>query len=194
MSQLQSGHLIYLLILLAVLVFWTARSHRHALRHMLRNATVWAVIIAGVAIGAGLWNDIQRQTPFRNAATVTEGGQIELPRAFDGHYYATLDINGAPVQFLVDTGATNMVLTARDAERAGLAQEDLSFISSAMTANGRVRTAPVRLQDVQFGPYRDRNVRAFVNEGAMDQSLLGMDYLQRYSHIAISNGTLVLER
>ena len=64
----------------------------------------------------------------------------------------------------------------------------------AMTAHGEVRTAPVRLDSVELGPVLDRNVRAWVNEGEMDKSLLGMSYLQRWNRIEITGNALVLSR
>ena len=63
-----------------------------------------------------------------------------------------------------------------------------------MTANGPVRTAPVRLEDVALGPFHDRDVRAFVNEGEMSKSLLGMEYLNRFARLEINGGRLILER
>ena len=63
-----------------------------------------------------------------------------------------------------------------------------------MTAHGPVRTAPVRLDDVAIGPFHDNNVRAFVNEGDMRTSLLGMEYLNTFARIEIAGGRLILER
>jgi aspartyl protease family protein len=57
-----------------------------------------------------------------------------------------------------------------------------------------VRTAPVRLDSIALGPIRDHDVRAVINEGDLDQSLLGMDYLQRFSSVEISGGRLILTR
>ena len=87
-----------------------------------------------------------------------------------------------------------MVLTLQDAERAGVELEDASFFGRANTANGQVRVAPVTLDAVTLGEVTDRGVRASVNEGDMDASLLGMSYLQRFDRIEISNGKLVLVR
>ena len=87
-----------------------------------------------------------------------------------------------------------MVLTEEDAEKAGLRTRDLSYLSEAMTANGLVRTASVTLDRVSIGPFTDRDVRAYVNSGEMQQSLLGMSYLQRFDRLEISGGKLVLER
>jgi len=57
-----------------------------------------------------------------------------------------------------------------------------------------VLTAPVRLDRVEVGQIRDQNLRAVVNGGEMDRSLLGMTYLGLFSSIEISGGTLVLTR
>ncbi|HSG57216.1 MAG TPA: TIGR02281 family clan AA aspartic protease, partial [Paracoccaceae bacterium] len=78
--------------------------------------------------------------------------------------------------------------------RAGLDPAKLAFIGSAMTANGPVRTAPVRLDSIRLGGIEDRGLRAFVNEGEMRESLLGMTYLQRFSSVEIRQGALILTR
>ena len=122
------------------------------------------------------------------------GGRIEVPRAFDGHYYLSARVNGAVIDFVVDTGATDIVLTRDDAERAGIPLGSLAFTGQARTANGVVRTAPVRLNEVRMGDLADQDVRAVVNDGEMEQSLLGMSYLNRFSRIEISGDRLVLER
>ena len=57
-----------------------------------------------------------------------------------------------------------------------------------------MRTAPVRLDRVSLGPVLDRNVYAVVNDGQMQQSLLGMGYLQRWGKIEITGGELILTR
>ena len=117
-----------------------------------------------------------------------------MPRARDGHYYLTLQINGNPIRFVVDTGATEMVLTQADAARVGLDLDSLNYLGRANTANGEVRTAFVRLDQVALGGIVDQNVPAVVNEGEMEGSLLGMGYLQRWGRIEIAGGELVLTR
>ncbi len=123
-----------------------------------------------------------------------ESGRIEVPRSVDGHYYLTVSVNGKPIRFVVDTGATDIVLTRSDAKRAGISENDLKFVGSASTANGVVRTAPVRLDSFAIGPIEDHRVRAWVNEGDLDTSLLGMTYLQRFETVSFSGGKLILQR
>ncbi len=193
MSSFEIGNLAYLGLLGAVLVFWVFVQNRDAIGKKFQQMAAWGFIFLGTIAVIGLWGDI-RQTVLPTQAVFADQGRIELPRAPDGHYYVTVDINSAPIRFVVDTGATGVVLTEGDADRAGISTRDLAFFSEAMTANGPVRTAPVRLDRVTLGPFSDSDVRAYVNSGEMEQSLLGMSYLRRFSRLEISGGKLVLER
>ncbi|WP_353471987.1 TIGR02281 family clan AA aspartic protease [Salipiger sp. H15] len=193
MSEIDFGQLTYLGLLLAALVLWMFVRHRGQVVRKLQQLAAWGLIFLGTIAAIGLWDDI-RHTVAPQQSVFAEQGRIELPRASDGHYYMTLQINGTPVRFVVDTGATGMVLTQEDAERVGLTGEDLAFHSRARTANGAVETAPVRLDRVALGGFEDRNLPAFVNGGEMDNSLLGMSYLQRFDRLEISGGKMVLER
>ena len=193
MSEFDYARVFYLVLLGSAVVLWFFAQNRNSLGKITQQAIIWALIFVGVIAAVGLWGDI-RNTVMPGQAVVAEDGRIELPRAADGHYYLTADVNGAPIRFVVDTGASQIVLTKADAETAGLATEDLSFVGRAFTANGEVRTAPVRLERVEGGPLVDEDVRAVVNEGELDQSLLGMEYLQRFTSVEITNGTLVLTR
>jgi len=159
----------------------------------LQMASTWALIFIGAIAAAGLWGDIQDDL-LVNQTRFDDSGTITIPRSADGHYYLTLDINGASADFIVDTGATDIVLSRADAAAAGLDPDNLNFFGRANTANGVVRTAPVRLDSVIIGPHEDTNVPAVVNEGDLDQSLLGMGYLQRWGRIEIAGGEMQLSR
>jgi aspartyl protease family protein len=104
-----------------------------------------------------------------------------VPKASDGHYWAYADVDGASVRVLVDTGATAVALTPRDAERLGLDLSKLRYGSSVVTAGGRARAAPIRLASVTVAGARLTNVDALVIEKGLDASLLGMSYLGRLS-------------
>ncbi|MGY3437198.1 MULTISPECIES: retropepsin-like aspartic protease family protein [unclassified Marinovum] len=193
MSSMDTGHMIYLVMLLGAVVFWFVAANRNSLGKAMQHAVMWGLIFVGVIAAIGLWGDI-RQTVLPRQAVFSEQGRIEVPRSPDGHYYLTLDVNGAPVRFVVDTGATSIVLLEEDARAAGLDPATLRYSGTAMTANGAVRTARVVLDDIGLPGMTDRRVTAFVNEGEMAESLLGMSYLQRFDRLEISGGTLILER
>lgn len=194
MPDIETGRLIYLIVLMAMVAGWFFMQSRQGWNKTLQQVAVWAMIFTGVAAGYGLWEDINRQGDIPRQAYEASTGSVTLPRARDGHYYLTATINGTPLRFVVDTGATDMVLTRADAEAAGLSPDNLNYLGRASTANGEVRTAYVRLDEVELGGVRDTDVPAVVNEGEMRQSLLGMGYLQRWGRIEIANGELILTR
>ena len=168
----------YLAIILAALGGWVMVEFRQRMGQALRMALAWGLIFVGMMAGYGLWSDIRRDImPIQE---VSADATVEVPRAVDGHYYLTLLINGTGVPFMVDTGASGMVLSAKDAGRLGIDLAGLNFRGQATTANGVVRTARVTLPLVELGPFRNEGFGAFVTEGELDQSLLGMDYLGQF--------------
>ena len=167
-------------------------SNRNSLGKTAQMAAIWGLIFVGAIAGYGLWADISRDLTMRQSV-VTEG-TISVPRRPDGHYYVTALVNGVPIEFVIDTGATDIVIGQSDASAAGLNPADLAYLGSAMTANGQVRTASVTLNSLNLSGIEDRNVRAVVNEGAMDGSLMGMGYLGRFSNIQITDGQMILTR
>jgi aspartyl protease family protein len=182
----------YLALLLAALGGWVIVEFRNRMGQTLRSFAAWGLIFLGVMAAYGLWNDIRGPGPIPGQI-LTEAGRIELPRAPDGHYYATLTLNGTEVRFMADTGASTMVLTKDDATRIGIDPDTLAYLGQAYTANGVVRTARVSLDTVELGPFADQNLSAWVNEGEMDTSLLGMDYLGKF-RIEIAGDKMILGR
>lgn len=187
------GRLAYIMLIAVAVIGWLGADLRRRLGPTLRNLLAWSFIFLGVIGAFGLWEDVKRDLAPQQS--VFDGGdRIEIPRSFDGHYYARLDANGVPVEFVVDTGASDIVLTRSDAARIGLDPDRLAFVGRAGTANGEVRTARARLETLSLGGITDRDVPVVVSAGEMDGSLLGMRYLHRFSRLEISDGTMVLER
>lgn len=181
----------YLSLILAALGGWAIVEFRGRMGFALRSALAWGLIFLAAVAGYGIWSDVQSQ--LTQSAVVRDGGRIEVPRAPDGHFYMTLDINGTPIRFMADTGASSMVLTQADAARIGIDPAGLVYDGQAMTANGTVRTASIRLSQVAFGPYLDENFMAYVNEGNLEVSLLGMDYLKAF-RVELDGNRMTLSR
>lgn len=190
-EQIISGQLLMLMLGIGVMCWFMLRPK--GARSLSQRSADWGMGALGVLVALGLWGDLQegsnpRQTVF------AEGGRIEVPLRSDGHYHLTLTLNGTPVEFVVDTGATSVVLSKDDARRAGIDVDNLTFTGFANTANGSVRTAEVWLDEIAVGPIVTRNFPVSVNGGEMGFSLLGMEYLNTFERIEISGGRLVLER
>lgn len=190
MTDDQAARLVYLSLILLVIGGAYVLSHRRRIGQMLRHAAIWGLIFIGALAAVGLWQDIRRDVLPRQS--VLAGGRIEVPAAADGHFYLMAEVNGAPVRFVVDTGATHVVLTRADAARAGIDPDGLAYLGQARTANGIVRTAQVRLDSLSLGPVAMTDLRAVVNDGEMDVSLLGMSLLNRFEAVELRRDRLVL--
>ncbi len=124
---------------------------------------------------------------------VGQGGEAIVNRRLSGEFSAAARVNGARVTFLFDTGASMVVLTAADARKAGIDTRGLAFDVPVATANGSALAAEIRLDQVAVGPIVIRNVPALVaRPGALDESLLGMSFLERLKSYTVERGRLIL--
>ena len=158
---------------------------RTGLWKTLRQLATWLLIIAGVAFAAALWSDIRKNSA-PTKKLLLQDGAILIPKQADGHFHVTLNVNGIEIPFLIDTGATTVILSQKDAQKLGFDRNKLAFWDSANTANGEVKLAPVRLATVALERHMDRNIAAYVNAGKLPVSLLGMSYLSKFSRLEIT--------
>jgi len=196
MRDLDSGDhavLVYLILILLVVGGSMVISSRGQLNKTLQQAAIWGLIFVG-AIGAYSLRDRIEAAIYPERAMISETGTISFNRARDGHFYAEIEVNGKKIEFVIDTGATDIVLSEQDAEFLGYAVGDLIYSGRASTANGVVPIARIRLDKVILGRFVDRNIPATVNGGALETSLLGMRYLERFRKIEIAGSRLTLTR
>jgi aspartyl protease family protein len=172
----------------------------------LRNLGIVAVvcITLSVVVG-GLSEDVQKAATKANEAIAVNdqnaaGGDIDSASASEllirangaGHFLIDADVERAKIRFLVDTGATMVVLSPEDARRAGLSEDRLNFSREVSTANGNVRVAPVTLRKFKVGQIVLRDVEAVVNSAPMRVSLLGMSFLRRLDGWQVKGDKLYL--
>jgi len=123
-------------------------------------------------------------------STVDSSGaaMVVLEQDRNGHYEAEGQINGRPVTFLVDTGATDVALPESAARALGL---DFGPRVTVMTAAGPATAWVTRLDEVTVGGIRRKNVRATITDGEFNGILLGMSFLKHYS-LQQRDGRLVI--
>ena len=119
-------------------------------------------------------------------------GRISLPADGGGHFMGSGSINGRPVQFLVDTGASTVALSVADAERIGLAFREGPSVRVG-TANGLAQGWRVKLASVRIGDVEVYDVDAIVTPQGMPFVLLGNSYLNRFQ-MRRDNDQMVLDR
>jgi aspartyl protease family protein len=127
-------------------------------------------------------------------ARTLDGGSVAVRRAEDGHFWIDAIVDDRTIRFLVDTGASDVVLSRDDAVRLGIPFESLRFARVFSTANGLTRGAAIELRQIRLGSISFDHVSAWVNEGEMAHSLLGMRLLEQLSSVEIKNDTLSIKR
>lgn len=130
---------------------------------------------------------VSQNTPASGDTRITA-----IPKSGDGHFWATALVNEKAVRFLIDTGATEVVLTPADARRLGYDASNLTYDQKVLTANGQTQAALVTLTTVGVGHSEVSNVDALVVKDGLSTSLLGMSYLGRLSRIEATPSSLVL--
>ena len=193
MEENDFSRLIYLSVLVVAILGSVLISRRGAYGKMFRQAGVWLLIFMGLVAIVASWQDI-RQSGQTTSFQQSQDGAIIIPKEIDGHFHLTLTINDRPIDFLVDTGASDIVLTRKDAARVGFDPNRLDYWGMANTANGTVRLATIRLETVRLGEFIDKNIRASVNKAPMEKSLLGMRYLSKFRAVEISDDQMILKR
>lgn len=129
-----------------------------------------------------------------HVATVTQGiaGEVVLPRAGDGHFYAEVTVDGVSSRMLVDTGASVLALTGEDAEAMGITWQPDEVRPVARGASGAVFGVPVTLGHVQLGDFEARGVEAIVVPEGLGISLLGQSFLSQIDHVRIEGEQMIL--
>ena len=121
---------------------------------------------------------LQQGQHYRSASASSERAQVVLAAGPGGHFVAEGLVNGIPVRFLVDTGATSIALPAGEAARLGIDYRKGSR-GVSNTANGPVTVYRVSLDTVRLGGIELHSVDAVVLESGLDTALLGMSFLNR---------------
>ncbi|WP_341808304.1 TIGR02281 family clan AA aspartic protease [Wolbachia endosymbiont (group E) of Neria commutata] len=162
-----------------------------------KNLAVWLLIIVITAMlidsqGDKL-SDSFLSTFIPHQGRVQGNGSIEFTKSRDGHFYILAQINNRSIIFLVDTGATDIVLSQQDAFRTGINLQNIQNFKTYETAKGQIKAGVVRIPQIKIGNFLINDVQASVNTHAMSYSLLGMSFL-RYFDFIVKDNKLILYR
>jgi aspartyl protease family protein len=164
-----------------------------------RNIAIW-IAVAGVAVAGyayrnelGAAFDRIRSEIMPSVAVASAPQTMTISASSDGGFYVQGKVNGAPVRFAIDTGASGIVLSPADAQRAGVDLSRLDFAGAAETANGVGELAPYVVPNLDIGSMSLRNQKVAIDKAPMSASLLGMDFLRRLDSIEIHGDQLTLK-
>lgn len=197
-SDAERANLVRAVLILTLVASSVLMAPRLNISGALRHAVIWGAIAIAVLSVYALRGEIAAIASRIGAeldpsrAIETAAGDITIRRSNDGHFHLSTEVNGTPVRFLVDTGASVVTLSADDAVRVGIDPAALDFNQQFRTANGTAWGAAVRLSSIVAGPLRVDDVRATVIKSGT--SLLGMSFLDRLSAFSVAGDTMTLRR
>jgi len=214
----QAINFIYLLGCL-VLVGSAFMVRRLPLGQSLKMLLAWALIFGAAFVVFTLKDDflalgrrVMAELTGDNVVE-TRGAEIRIRRAADGHFWVNGEVNGRPVRFLVDSGATVTTISAETAARVGIAAEG-GFGTVADSANGSVRIDHVRAQAggvlvktangtvmvdrgraerIRIGPIERSDLAIHISSTLGDTNVIGMNFLSTLSAWGVEGTTLRLK-
>ncbi len=199
-DALHEDNTLRLVSLVAILAYLGVglTSRKYSFSHLMKGFGAWIgiglVILFGYSYRDEAYNIYQRLhatiLPFQGIRHAD--GSISFPASDHGHFVVEASIRGTSIRMMVDTGASRIVLTASDARRLGIDTQRLRYDQRSNTANGQVWSAPITLRQVKIGPIRVTNVQASVSKSDLNQSLLGMSFLERIKSYEVINDVLTL--
>lgn len=137
-----------------------------------------------------IWN---RVTMAATGESREAGGAVRIPISEDGHFHVVADVNGRPVRFLVDSGATITAMSRDAAIAAGVTIDSTGFPVAIDTANGTVMARRGRIAQMAIGGIATENHAITVSEELGDTNLLGMNWLSTLDSWRVEGSTLVLQ-
>ena len=179
LSKFFNGQVFLYSLLLLFLIFPIFYQSSSQILTKLKYLLIWFVIFAIIFVIVSYREDFFNSKIIANLipghAEYNEKEMI-FYAANDGHFYIDTKVNGRKIMFLLDTGASDIILSKYDAVKLGFDLEKLNYNKLYFTANGKVKAASVVLDRIIVGDMEFRNIRASVNNAEMQGSLLGMSF------------------
>lgn len=192
----QAVHVLYLIGVL-VLVASSLLVRRIPIGQGLKMMAAWVMIFAAAFIiftmkddFVALWNRIALEAR-GGVVQEQQGEELRVRQSPDGHFWVNAELNGEPVRFLIDSGATTTSISRAVAERAGI-EPSRGFPAMVRTANGVVAVQRGRAETLSIGTIERRDVGVHISEAFGDMNVIGMNYLSTLSSWSVEGRTLIL--
>tara|TARA_Y100000590_G_scaffold464389_1_gene633714 strand:- start:1092 stop:1820 length:729 start_codon:yes stop_codon:yes gene_type:complete len=193
-------HLLYLLALVTFFSSSLLFVRIINFGEFLRNVSIWFLIASIVVIGYTMQNEL-KEIPkriiseiFPNQPFSISEQEIILSTDERGHFNVIGKVNGKRIKFLIDTGATGIVLSSRHARRIGINVDALNYDIPMQTANGITKSASYKIQSLTIGHITLNNLSVYINQSNMEASLLGMTFLNKLKSFRVEGRNMILKK
>ena len=135
------------------------------------------------------------QTTYEPRQPTSSGRSLILDAGRDGHFKVDARIKGRHIDFIVDTGASQVIMRESDAAQIGVRPMRSDYTATVSTANGKIKAAPAKIERIEVGGITVYDVPALVlPDEALGTNLLGVSFLSRLKRYEVANGRMVLEQ
>jgi aspartyl protease family protein len=192
-----SKRLLYFVIVLIPLIFGIS-NRNITISQALKSISIWVILFLLLVsiysyqyeiknVGKKIVGNI-----FPTDIQENQDDSITFYKNSSGHFNVDAVVGGQLIHFLLDTGATNVVLTREDATRIGVDVDNLNYNIPSSTANGMTWSASIEIEEIRIGSITIENVKAAVSKGGLDTSLLGMSFLSKLKKFEVSKGAITI--
>ena len=192
--------LVELVAILALVASGLVFVRRIRFGEVVRNISIWTGLAAVLLLGYTYQTELS-QIVYRVSGELVPGqaitsgpNELTIIASADGHFYINGRANGKRVRFMIDTGASDTVLTPQVASRIGIDLKSLQFTQRYQTANGIGFGAHYWLETFSIGPFVFSETKVSINQSEMSESLLGMSFLRRLRSFEFRGKNLYLRR
>lgn len=172
-------------------------ARRMPIGQTLKMLLLWVAIFGAFFVlflfrdeGRALWDRAKADMGVQSAQI--SGSTLRIQKSDDGHFHVRAQVNGNPVDFLIDSGATTTTLSRVAANRAGV-QPSGGFPVLIETANGTTQADRAEISDLRVGTIRQGDAKVLIGDGLGDTNLLGMSFLSSLKSWRVEGSTLILE-
>lgn len=165
----------------------------------IKTATLWTIIFIGIICCYAFrfeLTDVKNRilaVLIPSRAWVDNNGSIIIARSNDGHFYIETEIGNTKIKFMIDTGASDLLIAKNDAIKLGLNLSELSFSKQYNTANGVTFCAPVVINDLHIANAVFNDIKGSISQSTDDTSLLGMSLISKFKSFSIDRDLLRIQ-
>jgi aspartyl protease family protein len=196
----RAGYLVALLVFVGSALFGRGLGLGYAVRAAISWLVALLILVGSYAyrdelgvVGGRILGALAPGVPISGRFSGERDSAVVINRGLSGHFAVRANVDSQRMLMMVDTGASFVTLTNADAAAIGVDTSALSFTVPVQTANGMIRAAPIVIDRLAIGSILRTDVRALVAPPkALDQSLLGMSFLDTLASYAIAGDRLVL--
>jgi aspartyl protease family protein len=197
MNVMEDGPSLIWGVVCILLLVSSLAARRLPLGYVAKAGLAWIAIFATLfAIFSfrfefiGIWERVKADISGTAGQNISSEA-IELRRQDDGHYWLMVDINGKPVRFMLDSGATMTAINATTASEVGVEADGYPIILS--TANGRITAKRGVVRSLSVGPHSIENHQVVVSERFGDVNVLGMNFLNSMKSWRVEANMMILQ-